>query len=151
MSKAQIETYGELIGENAIAEHNHEVLKAVKGMPGQQGTYQQVIYFMLGFDPIPATEGNAKSAPIIRALSELAEEGWLDASVKVPNPYPLAKGQRARPNTLYRWVGRKLEGRPKETWKEYALRLEEHLMLLGERFAWRGKTEPPADDNDAGE
>lgn len=139
MSEAQVDTFVILTESGDLQERNMRVLEAVKRMPQQQGTYQQVIDFIAGTNDVPIADGNAISAPIISALSELYYEGWLNGEIKIPNPRArktyTKKGKLRKPkaNTLYRWLGYKGPEVPKdESWKEYAERLEKELKLAKE-------------------
>jgi len=129
MSEAQIDSFVTMESAGTRVSSNEDVLAQVKRMPGQAGTYKEVIAFIVGSRTMSAAEGNAASAPIIRALSELADEGVLDASEKVVNQ------ETGMPNTVYRYTGKVLGPRKKEeTWKTYGLRLEKELEQLQKKY-----------------
>ena len=130
MSVAQAQTYSELQSSGARVASNDEVLAILRRMPNQQGTYKEVIAFVAGDRQMTAAEGNALSAPIIRALSELASEGLVDASTLTINE------ETGRPNTLYRALVRPGMAKPpaKQTWKDRALALERELKELRVKY-----------------
>lgn len=98
-------------------------------MPDQKGTYKEVIEFMSRGLVMTAAEGNALSAPIIRALSEGARLGVLDASQSITNT------ETGKTNTVYRL--RPAPGVPnshKQTWKDRALALEAKFEELKAKY-----------------
>lgn len=108
---------------------NEDVLAILKRMPDSQGTYKQVIAFVAEGREMSAVEGNALAAPIIRALSELSDEGLVDATQSILN------SETGRMNTLYRLQVGQGKARPaKESWKERALALEAELKELKTKY-----------------
>lgn len=129
MTIAQARSLHQLEASGARVSSNESVFQVLERMPSKQGTYKEIIAFVAGERQMTAVEGNALSAPIIRALSELASEGLIDASQVVVNE------DTGRVNTLYRVLDKPNKQQPaKQTWKDKALALEAELKELKAKY-----------------
>jgi hypothetical protein len=125
MSKSSRKTFGTL----DIDTSNEAVWEKISKMPNQRGTYKEIIDFITRGHTMSAAEGNALSAPIIRALNAGERAGTLDAKEEAISEIT------GKPNTVYRWL--ETPGEPMvegETAREKIERLEAQLEKAAERL-----------------
>ncbi len=121
MSEAQLVSFSTISSNGDLQGSNEQVWACLREMHAAgiyEADYKDVIAHITADFVGSAAEGNARAAPIIRALSEGHDLGVL-------------QGRKVGKRTLYRWVGE--SGVPREKNPTYKQRYESLLETVSEK------------------